>query len=227
MEETEILEYSALDENDITAYKGIYNRYIKRALDFIFALIFFIILIPFYIIISLAVIIDSGRPVLYRADRGGYRGKNFKICKFRSMVNNADKIGGCTTALNDPRITRVGSVLRKTKFDETPQLINILKGEMSFVGPRPEVLKYVEAFEGTEKLILQVRPGITDYSSIHFINLDEIVGAENADEIFETQILKQKNALRIKYVSEVSFLTDVKIFFMTVWNVVKKILRIK
>lgn len=227
MEETEILEYSALNESEITAYKGIYNRYIKRALDFIFALIFFIILIPFYLIISIAVIIDSGLPVLYRAERGGYKGKTFKICKFRSMVNNADKIGGCTTALNDPRITRIGSVLRKTKFDETPQLINILKGEMSFVGPRPEVLKYVEAFRGNEKLILQVRPGITDYSSIKFINLDEIVGAENADEVFETQVLKQKNNLRIKYVSEVSFITDIKIFFLTVWNVIKKILRIK
>lgn len=227
MTETEILEYANLDESSITAYKGIYNRYIKRALDFVFAFIFFIILIPFYLIISLAVAVDSGLPVLYRAERGGYRGKNFKICKFRSMVNGADKIGGCTTALNDSRITRIGGILRKTKFDETPQLINILKGEMSFVGPRPEVLKYVEAFEGTEKLISEVRPGITDYSSLQFINLDEIVGAENADEVFETKILKQKNALRIKYVSEVSFFTDIKIFFLTVWGVVKKILRIK
>ncbi len=227
MEETEILRYEALDESKITAYKGIYNKYIKRALDFIFALIFFIILIPFYLIISVAVIIDSGLPVLYRAERGGYKGKNFKICKFRSMVNNADKIGGCTTALNDPRITRIGSVLRKTKLDETPQLINILKGEMSFVGPRPEIVKYVEAFEGNEKLILQVRPGITDYSSVKFINLDEIVGAENADEVFEAKVLKQKNNLRIKYVSEISFVTDLKIFFLTVWNVIKKILKIK
>lgn len=223
MQETEILEYTKLKESEITAYKGIYNRYIKRVLDFIFALVFFIILIPFYIIISLAVAIDSGLPVLYRADRGGYKGKTFKICKFRSMVNGADKIGGCTTALNDSRITRAGNILRKTKFDETPQLINILKGEMSFIGPRPELIRYTSEYEGAEKLILQVRPGITDYSSLEFINLDELVGTEeNADEIYETKVLKVKNSLRIKYVATVSFKTDIEIFFKTVFSVLEK-----
>lgn len=223
MQNSQTVDYINLDESEITAYKGVYNRYIKRALDFVFALVFFIILIPFYILISLAVVIDTGFPVLYKAERGGYRGESFRIFKYRSMVKDADKIGGGTTALNDSRITRVGNLLRKTKLDETPQLINIMKGEMSFVGPRPELIRYTSEYEGAEKLILQVRPGITDYSSLEFINLDELVGTEeNADEIYETKVLKVKNSLRIKYVATVSFKTDIEIFFKTVFSVLEK-----
>lgn len=173
-------------------YKKFYNVHVKSKLDFLLALVFLIVLLPVYIIISLAIIIDSGFPVFYKADRGGYKGVPFKIFKFRSMVKNADKIGGGTTALNDPRITRVGAFLRKTKLDEIPQLFNILNGTMSFIGPRPELLKYTNQYEGEEKLILEVRPGITDYSSIEFINLDEIVGGENADEMYEKHVLKKK-----------------------------------
>lgn len=223
MQNSQTVDYINLDESEITAYKGVYNRYIKRALDFVFALVFFIILIPFYLLISLAVVIDTGFPVLYKAERGGYRGESFRIFKYRSMVKDADKIGGGTTALNDSRITRVGNLLRKTKLDETPQLINIMKGEMSFVGPRPELIRYTSEYEGAEKLILQVRPGITDYSSLEFINLDELVGTEeNADEIYETKVLKVKNSLRIKYVATVSFKTDIEIFFKTVFSVLEK-----
>lgn len=109
-------------------YKKFYNVHMKSKLDFLLALVFLIVLLPVYIIISLAIIIDSGFPVFYKADRGGYKGVPFKIFKFRSMVKNADKIGGGTTALNDPRITRVGAFLRKTKLDEIPQLFNILNG---------------------------------------------------------------------------------------------------
>lgn len=173
-------------------YKKFYNAHVKSKLDFLLALVFLIVLLPVYIIISLAIIIDSGFPVFYKADRGGYKGVPFKIFKFRSMVKNADKIGGGTTALNDPRITCVGAFLRKTKLDEIPQLFNILNGTMSFIGPRPELLKYTNQYEGEEKLILEVRPGITDYSSIEFINLDEIVGGENADEMYEKHVLKKK-----------------------------------
>lgn len=208
----------------ITAYKGVYNRYIKRAMDFLLALICFVILCPFYILIAVAIVIETGFPVLYRAERGGYKGKTFKICKFRTMVKDADKIGGGTTALNDSRITKVGNFLRKTKLDETANLFNILKGEMAFIGPRPELLRYTEAYEGDEKYIFQVRPGITDYSSIEFINLDEIVGGDNADEMYEKYVLKKKNQLRIKYAATVSFKTDITLFFKTVWSVIKKAL---
>lgn len=220
-------------ENDCKRYNevqlqkkvnGIYNRMLKRWIDFILALFLFIICLPFYLVIIIAICTQDGFPVLYRAPRGGYHNKTFKICKFRSMVKNADKIGGYTTAFHDPRVTKVGAVLRKSKMDEIPQLINIIKGEMSFVGPRPEVLEYVNRFTGLEKYILEVRPGITDYSSVKFANLDELVGEKNADEFFQKEILGQKNALRVRYVAEISFLTDVRIFFMTIGAVLKRVI---
>ena len=202
---------------------GIYNRYIKRVLDLVLALIFAVILAPVYLILALAVVIDTGFPVFYRAERGGYRNQPFRIFKYRSMIKDADKIGGGTTALNDSRITKVGNVLRKTKLDEIPQLFNIIKGDMSFIGPRPELLRYTSQYEGEEMLIHRVRPGITDYSSIEFINLDEIVGGDNADEMYEKYVLKRKNELRVKYAKTVSFTTDFKLLFITVWDVLKKI----
>ena len=205
-------------------YSGIYNRYIKRIIGLLLAVTLLLLLWPLYFIIASAVAIEDGFPVFYRPQRGGYRNNPFRIFKFRSMVKNADKIGGGTTALNDPRITKVGNFLRKTKLDEIPQLFNIIGGSMSFIGPRPELLRYTDQYEGEEKLIFEVRPGITDFSSIEFINLDEIVGQGDADEMYEKYVLKKKNALRIKYAKEVSFDTDVKLFSLTVWRVIKKAL---
>ena len=204
------------------AYDGIYNRYVKRVIGLIVALPFLIAALPIYLVTSIAIIAEDGRPVFYRPLRGGYKNKPFRIFKFRTMVKNADKIGGGTTANHDPRITKVGAVLRKTKLDETANLINILIGTMSFIGPRPELLQYTEKYEGDEKEILEVRPGVTDFSSIEFINLDEIVGSGNADEMYEKHVLKKKNALRIKYAENVSFGTDCKIFFTTIWKVLDK-----
>lgn len=208
--------------SEITGCGSFYNRCIKRVLDFCFALVLFVLLLPLFAVLSVAVAADSGFPVFYRAQRGGYKNKAFRIFKFRTMVKNADKIGGGTTALNDSRITRVGAVLRKTKLDEIANLINIIRGEMSFIGPRPELLEYTGRYSGTELYIFEVRPGITDFSSDLFINLDEIVGGENADEMYEKYVLKNKNALRVRYAAEVSFATDVKIFFKTVFDVLKK-----
>ena len=203
---------------------SIYNRLFKRVLGLSLAFVLFLILWPIYLVIALAIAIESGFPVIYSPLRGGYKQKPFHIYKFRSMVKNADKIGGGTTALHDSRITKVGNFLRKTKLDEIPQLFNILRGNMSFIGPRPELLRYTEQYEDEEKLILEVRPGITDFSSIEFINLDEIVGQGNADEMYEKYVLKKKNQLRIKYAKEVSFTTDVILFAKTVWRVVEKAL---
>ena len=204
------------------AYDGVYNRYIKRVIGLIIALPLFIIAFPIYLMISIAIMAEDGRPVFYRPLRGGYKNKSFRIFKFRTMVKNADKIGGGTTAKNDSRITKVGSVLRKTKLDETANLINILIGTMSFIGPRPELLQYTEKYEGDEKEIFEVRPGVTDFSSIEFIDLDEIVGSGNADEIYEKYVFKKKNVLRIKYAENVNFGTDCKLFFITVWKVLQK-----
>ncbi|BDZ77305.1 sugar transferase [Claveliimonas bilis] len=207
------------------AYDSIYNRYIKRIIDLILAVPFLIVAIPLYLVIGIAIIAEDGRPMFYRPLRGGYRNKPFRIFKFRTMVKNADKIGGGTTAMHDPRITKVGVFLRKTKLDETANLINIILGTMSFIGPRPELLQYTEKYKEDEKEILEVRPGVTDFSSIEFINLDEIVGASNADEMYEKYVLKEKNALRVKYAESVSFKTDVEIFFKTIWKVLQKTFR--
>ncbi len=204
-------------------YNSVYNRHVKQWLGRCMAVVLLLLLWPIYLIVAIAVAVDDGFPVFYRPQRGGYRNKPFKIFKFRTMVKNADKIGGGTTALNDPRITKVGNFLRKTKLDEIPQLFNIIGGSMSFIGPRPELLKYVNQYQGDERLILEVRPGITDFSSVEFINLDEIVGGtENADEMYEKYVLKKKNQLRIKYANEVSFSTDCKLFFNTIGSVLKK-----
>ena len=206
----------------MTNYNGLYNRLIKRVIGLVLSVPFVLVAFPLYIVIAIAIIIDDGVPIFYRPLRGGYRNRPFRIYKFRTMVKNADKIGGGTTAMHDPRITKVGSFLRKTKLDETANLINILIGTMSFIGPRPELLQYTEKYEGAEREILEVRPGVTDYSSIEFINLDEIVGSGNADEMYEKYVLKKKNELRIKYAESVSFVTDCKIFFTTIWKVLQK-----
>lgn len=204
------------------AFEGVYNRIVKRCLDLIMSVIFLPFAIPLFLIISAAILLDDGWPVFYRPLRGGYKGKPFHIFKFRTMVRNADQIGGGTTALNDSRITKVGAFLRKTKLDETANLICIFTGKMSFVGPRPELLRYTNQYIGREKEILMVRPGVTDNSSMEFINLDEIVGSENADEMYERYVLKRKNELRVQYAETVSFLTDAKIFFGTIVKVFQK-----
>lgn len=211
--------------NSKLGYESIYNRIFKRFLDFTIALIAIIVLLPMILLFSLAVMIDDGFPIFYTPLRGGYKGKPFKIIKYRTMVRDADKIGGGTTALNDSRITKVGSILRKVKADEIVQIFNVLTGKMSFVGPRPELLQYTEQYTEEESVILNVRPGITDYSSLEFINLDEIVGGENADEMYEKYVLKRKNQLRIKYAEEVSLKTDFIILFKTVWCVLEKFIR--
>ena len=207
------------------AYLGVYNRVTKRVLDLLLALFFMVFAIPLYLLIGAAILLEDGRPIFYRPLRGGYKGRPFRIFKFRTMLKNADQIGGGTTALNDPRITKVGQLLRKTKLDETANLLNILRGTMSFIGPRPELLRYTEKYTPAEQAILMVRPGVTDYSSIEFINLDEIVGTENADEMYEKYVLKRKNELRLKYAETVSFRTDAKIFITTVARVIRKALR--
>ncbi len=218
----ESISAAQMDPSLVTGYRGTYNRYVKRCMDFILALMLIVVLSPVLLIISLAILSDTGRPVFYRALRGGYRKRNFRIFKFRTMVQGADRIGGGTTALQDSRITRVGSFLRKVKLDEFANLFSILSGHMSFVGPRPELPFYTDQYTGTEELIFEVRPGITDYSSLEFINLDEIVGGSNADEMYEKYVLPRKNKLRVKYAATVSFRTDMKLYFHTVKAVVGK-----
>lgn len=217
--------HNKIREKNEKKSNSFYNIFIKRFFDIIFSSFILIILLPIIIILSLIQIFTSGFPIFYTPLRGGYENKNFKIIKFRTMIKNADKIGGGTTALNDKRITKFGFFLRKTKLDEIPQFVNVLMGQMSIVGPRPELVKYTSNYTDQEKLILDVKPGITDFSSIHFINLDEIVGNKDPDLEYEEKVLKKKNLLRIKYVKEISFKTDSRIFFMTIYKVLKKIIK--
>lgn len=220
--ENDAMKASQIDGSLITGYKKFYCTRIKRLIDVMLAVVIVIVTSPVFLIVSVAILFEDGFPILYRAERGGYKGQTFRICKFRSMIKNADRMGGGTTALNDNRITRVGNVIRKMKIDEFPNVLNVLIGEMSFIGPRPELLQYTSQYNGAERFILEVRPGMTDYSSVEFVNLDEIVGNENADKIYEKYVLPRKNKLRVKYVANVSFGTDMKIFAVTMWKVIKK-----
>jgi len=157
------------------------------------------------------------------APRVGQNGRLFRMFKFRTMVVNADKIGASSTTASDKRITRVGKLLRKTKLDELPQFINVLTGQMSVVGPRPEVKSFTDMFTEEEKAILSVKPGITDYASIW--NSDEgkiLEGAEDPDMAYKELIWPEKKRLQLKYVREHSFWTDIKIVFLTLLIIVRK-----
>jgi lipopolysaccharide/colanic/teichoic acid biosynthesis glycosyltransferase len=139
------------------------------------------------------------------------------------MIDNAEAMGGPTTGSNDRRVTRIGHFLRRSKIDELPQLINVLYGDMSLVGPRPEVLEYTSQYKGEERLILSMRPGITDYASIEFANLDDIVGHKEPGSFFKKYVLPKKNVLRLKYVKEWSITSDIKILWMTFKRVSRRI----
>jgi lipopolysaccharide/colanic/teichoic acid biosynthesis glycosyltransferase len=188
---------------------------LKRLFDIIICFISLPFLLPFFIIFAIIIKLSSPGPVFYRGLRTGLHGRTFRIFKFRTMVINAEKIGGGTTALNDFRIFKFGKFLRRYKLDEIPQIINVIKGDMSIVGPRPELPQYTNRFKGEELLILSVRPGMTDYSSVKYFSLQEIVGSKNADQVFEKKILQQKNKLRIKYVKEQNIFQDIKLIFQS------------
>lgn len=198
-----------------------YSKILKRVLDFVLALL---LLVPCGLImlpIALLVKGTSPGPVFYRALRGGYHNRAFFILKFRTMVVGADKYSG-TTALNDPRVTRLGRVLRKTKLDELPQILNILKGDMSFIGPRPELLKYTTRYNRQQECILWVRPGISDPSSIKLIRLDEAVGHDDPEGSYERNILAEKNEMRVAYAKSQSFGLDAALFVKTLGCVLQK-----
>ena len=189
---------------------------LKRVFDFFSSLISLIVLSPLLAVIAIRIIKDSAGPIFFRGTRTGRFGKPFRIYKFRTMVINAEKLGGPSTSDNDPRITRVGGFLRKYKLDELPQLINILKGEMSLVGPRPEVPQYVALFSEEEKVILTVRPGITDWASIW--NSDEgaaLAGSPDPEKTYLEEIRPEKIRLQIAYVRSPSFWTDIRILVET------------
>lgn len=194
----------------------------KRIFDIISSGIGLILVSPFLLAGSILIKLEDGAPVFYRGVRVGLRGKPFRIFKFRTMVVNADQIGGSSTAADDPRITRIGKRLRKHKLDELPQLINVFLGDMSLVGPRPEVPHYVNIYTGEEKAILMVRPGITDWASLW--NSDEgalLAGSLDPEKTYMEEIRPEKIRLQLKYVRERSFWIDLKIIFQTAYTIFK------
>ena len=193
-----------------------------RFFDFLFSLFGLIVLSPFFLLISLCIGLDSRGGVFYRQSRVGKDGKDFKLYKFRSMRTGADKRGLITVGEKDSRITRVGYFLRKYKLDELPQLINVLKGEMSLVGPRPEVRKYVDLYTPEQRKVLSVVPGITDYASIEYVDENRILGgAADPDKVYVEEILPDKIRYNMKYIENRSLKEYFKIILLTFYSIVR------
>jgi lipopolysaccharide/colanic/teichoic acid biosynthesis glycosyltransferase len=191
----------------------------KRIFDVLASSIALILLSPLLIIISFWIVLDSDGGIFYKQERIGKNQKPFWLYKFRSMRPNSDQLGQITIG-KDNRITKVGHFIRKYKLDELPQLLNILKGDMSIVGPRPEVKKYVDLYNAEQLKVLSVKPGLSDYASIEYFDEQEILGqAENPDKEYIEKVMPAKLELNLKYIKEKSLLTDLKI----IYNTLKKI----
>lgn len=194
----------------------------KRIFDIFFSLAGLLFLLIPFLVISLIIVIDSKGGVFYKQVRVGKDGKDFKLFKFRSMRTNADKSGLLTVGGRDNRITRVGYYIRKYKVDELPQLINVLLGDMSLVGPRPEVRKYVNLYNAEQLKVIGVKPGITDYASIEYSNENEILGkAADPEKVYIEEIMPAKLKLNLKYIQEQGVGTDVKIILRTIFKILK------
>lgn len=195
---------------------------LKRIFDIFFSFIGLVILLPFFIIIGLLIVIDSPGGMFYKQARVGKNNIDFYLFKFRSMRTGADKKGLLTVGGRDSRITRMGYFIRKYKIDELPQLLNVFFGDMSLVGPRPEVRKYVDLYNEKQKKVLSVKPGITDYASIEYSNENELLGkAENPEQTYIDEIMPAKLKLNLKYIDEQGISTDLKIIFKTIGKIVK------
>jgi lipopolysaccharide/colanic/teichoic acid biosynthesis glycosyltransferase len=194
----------------------------KRVFDVIMAAVGLLLLTPLLLLVSLLIKLDSPGPVFFTQERMGRKFRPFRIYKFRTMVPDAPRLGGKITAGADPRITRIGRYLRWMKVDELPQLLNVLKGDMSVVGPRPEVRQYVELFRSDYEEILQVSPGITDLASVHYRHEAELLGrAENPEDRYVKEILPEKIKLAKEYLHRSSFFFDIVVLLKTFVAIVK------
>ncbi len=189
----------------------------KRVFDLVVSFVILAVLSPLLLLLALAIKLDSKGPVFYRQVRVGRYNQDFKIFKFRTMVQNADRVGPPLTVGDDPRVTRVGHLIRKLRLDEFSQLLNVLGGSMSLVGPRPEVRKYVDVYTPEYMATLLIRPGITATSSIAFKDEDRLLNSGgNPEEIYVEQILPPKMVLNLAYLKKISVWNDIKIMFQTV-----------
>ncbi|MCC6837830.1 MAG: sugar transferase [Bacteroidia bacterium] len=189
---------------------------VKRIFDIFLSLIGLILLLPVFLLIAIIIVADSRGGVFYRQVRVGKDAKDFRLFKFRSMRTDADKKGLLTVGGKDSRITRVGYYIRKYKVDELPQLINVLIGDMSLVGPRPEVRRYTDLYNSEQQKVLSVKPGITDYASIEYSDENELLGkASDPEKVYIEEIMPTKLKLNLKYIAEQGVITDLKIIWMT------------
>ena len=194
----------------------------KRAFDLLFSLFMLTLFFPIGLIISVIILFGSPGGIFYRQERIGRNGVPFKLYKFRSMRVNAEASGKLTVGMKDPRITSVGVFIRKYKLDEFPQFINVLKGNMSIVGPRPEVHEFVALYSDTQKKVLEVKPGITDYASIEYFNENELLASsDNPKKTYVEKIMPDKLELNQKYLANPTLAHDLKIIFMTIRRVLK------
>lgn len=193
---------------------------VKRIIDILISLFLLLLLLPIFLIISAMIIFTSGFPIFFYQERMGKDWKSFLILKFRTMIKDADKMGPGITSSDDKRITSIGKILRKFKLDELPQLINVIRGDMSLIGPRPELPKYVNYYKSDYSSILNIKPGITDYASIKFIAEESLISGDNKEFIYLNKILPSKIILYKKYINDIGFLTDLKILFSTLKGLV-------
>lgn len=193
-----------------------------RFFDILFSLLGILLLSPVFLILYISIRLESKGGGFYRQQRVGRYGEDFYVYKFRSMRVGADKQGLITVGGRDPRITHIGYFVRKYKLDELPQLFNVLKGDMSLVGPRPEVRKYVDLYTDEQREVLSVRPGITDYASIEYVDENTILGqAEDADKAYVEQIMPDKIRYNMRYIDNRSIKEYFKIVFLTFWSIVR------
>ena len=193
-----------------------------RFFDFILSLVGLVVLAPIFIVLAIWIKIDSKGPVFYKQVRVGQNGVDFGLFKFRSMVVDADKKGLITVGGRDPRITRSGYFIRKYKLDELPQLINVLVGDMSLVGPRPEVRKYVDLYTDEQQKVLSVKPGITDYASIEYMDENEILGkSTDPEKTYIEEIMPEKIKYNMKYIQNKNVSEYFKIIFLTLLKIVR------
>ena len=196
---------------------------LKRLFDIVFSFLGLLLLSPVFLIVTIWIKFDSKGPVFYKQIRVGKNNTDFKILKFRSMRQDADKGSLITIGGRDPRVTRSGYYIRKYKLDEFPQLINVLKGDMSIVGPRPEVRRYVDLYTEEQLRVLTVRPGITDIASIKYRNENELLEkAEDPDKVYIETIMPDKLKHNLEYIDKQSFLFDLKLIFQTFKEVLIK-----
>ena len=194
---------------------------IKRIFDITSSLIALILFSPFFIFIASWILLDSRGGVFYKQIRVGKNQKEFGLLKFRSMQTNADRAGQLTIG-NDNRVTRAGRFIRRYKLDEIPQLINIIKGEMSVVGPRPEVPKYVALYSAEQLKVLTVLPGLTDYATIEYLDEQKLLGtSENPEQLYVEEVMPAKLDLNLKYIHERSLAVDLKLIFKTIGKIFK------